>query len=795
MRRAALSRQSLGADGEHSEKTAKRRTVGQEIDHQVVPGRRRGRGARLDPRDVPVPVRVPVPVFAAVAGVRVRRGRHLAIRLVRLGVHAKLNLEVFDGVARHGPSLLLVAVLPPSKVSENLIADERELPLRRATRARGGTHARGRRRREQRVHHPHVRRRVRVRARLRLELVELVRQIRAGDGELVTLRQSRQLLRATLLLVRVLLPRRRRRAVPEITAGARADADARAAVVMLAVRGREPGAAVRMIRAGGSGTGRRGVPRVRGAVAEPAVDARASRLQNRLRLHSAPHVRRRLGGRAADGADALQQRRLESGGHRVGVQPHELIEKLDAVPSLDPRDPTRRLGGVGPGQERREKSEVRRQTLHVRLGHLAIDRRRGRGGTAAGGAEPRIVFASEGEPSVVPDECAQEMIPRHRRARRRRLHASPRGRRAFLPGRRHRRHEPDERDETLDAVFPLGQRVEKPGERVRRRRREIRSLAIHLREERAERRERRLARRVLLLASTTKRLLLLDASSPLVGRVADAERIRAADADADPDAAEPARLSLLALRLLGRHGRRDRRERLAHVRVLEHRRDGAAERGVRELEVRSTTGVGVVEKRARFDNRSKRDERAGVGRRDQALLRGRAAELRRRHRPREPRDVNRRQRRRRRAAVRLEQIRPRVIGASVSSSYGPDPDARARADADTHPRLVKQTVRGGGGGGSTARGGSVAVAAEGSRGRRGFGERGSRERGAKGIAVGAGAGVVERRLRRRLRLCQRGVERRPRGVYGGGEGRGAPRAARGGRGGCDEREERRNRRG
>ena len=76
---------------------------------------------------------------------------------------------------------------------------------------------------------------------------------------------------------------------------------------------------------------------------------------------------------AADGADALQQRALSLAGTGLKKQPHELIEKLRVTKRPgDPRDPPRRIRGVGPGEERREKTEVRRETLHVRLGHLAI---------------------------------------------------------------------------------------------------------------------------------------------------------------------------------------------------------------------------------------------------------------------------------------------------------------------------------------------------------------------------------------------------------------------------------------
>ena len=196
--------------------------------------------------------------------------------------------------------------------------------------------------------------------------------------------------------------------------------------------------------------------------------------------------------------------------------------------------------------------------------------------------------------------------------------------------------------------------------RVRRLRREIRRLAIQLRENRAERRERRLARGVLLLASTTKRLLLLALSSPLLRRVARAEGIRRADAHA----AASARLSLLALRLLGRHGRRDRRERLTHVRVLQHRRDGAAKgqgassRYDRRAASASSKNAADL-KIARSATRSASDAEIRVFSADARP----SSDAVTAH---EPRDVNRRQRGRRRAAVRLEQIRTRVIAARVS---------------------------------------------------------------------------------------------------------------------------------
>ena len=190
---------------------------------------------------------------------------------------------------------------------------------------------------------------------------------------------------------------------------------------------------------------------------------------------------------------------------------------------------------------------------------------------------------------------------------------------AMDSGRRDRRHEPDEptRLSTLCSVANVGPK------RVRRLRREIRRLAIQLRENRAERRERRLARGVLFLASTTKRLLLLALSSPLLAE----RRAPMGSAEPTPTLAESERRSSsrsVCSAVMGGATAASASPTFGFFSTPRRRGEGSARRARGTIDERRRPGR-VQEREADLKKSSSATSRA-AGRGNQGLLRGRAAE-------------------------------------------------------------------------------------------------------------------------------------------------------------------------
>ena len=470
VRRAALGGEPLRAQGEHRHDAAEQRTVAHEVGHDlqtrgVCPKVSRVRGRETFGGRVPVRASSGlVSSKRSRTAVLLRRIRQSGTRQRRVFVpaphgvapDAKLDAEVLERVARQPPPLLLRVVPPAAKLAEDAVADKRKLRERRAPGVGARADARAFAGAHDFVHQTDVRGGVRVRARARLRIRELVRQVRAGNGELVPRGGGalRALERAALVeppLARggggAVTPgfKRAKRLIVEIDAAATVAAATVARLVETIVRARAavvPGGVVERERA---------VRRRQRQI--------GARLQNRGGFHACPRLHRARRRVARRGAGALQQRRLEPRRHGVGVQTHERVQERTAAPLREPRHAVprlrrrdenvrRRAGRVHPRLEKvaaaeatRQHVKIRHHASHVRLGHLAVRgnrarvqttvRRSSKGTPRGRGAIRRVsgyrlVFdVSEREPAVVPGDGAEEVFPRRRRALRRRAQSFP----------------------------------------------------------------------------------------------------------------------------------------------------------------------------------------------------------------------------------------------------------------------------------------------------------------------------------------------------------------------------------
>jgi hypothetical protein len=504
---------------------------------------------------------------------------------------------------------------------------------------------------------------VRVRARARLGIRELVRQVRAGNGELVPRGGGalRALKRAALVektLARggggAVTPvcESAERLIVEIDAAATVAAATVSLLVETIVRARAavvPGGVVERERAG-----RRRQRQI------------GARLQNRGGFHARPRLRRARRRVARRGAGALQQRRLEPRRHGVGVQTHERVQEGSAAPLREPRHAVPRLRAVAAAEATRQHVKIRHHASHVRLGHLAVRgnrarvqttvRRASKGTPRGRGAIRRIsghglVFdVSEREPAVVPGDGAEEVVPRRRRALRRRAQSFPDVARAGVARGGERRQHLQRRGERLHAVLPLADGVQEHAQRrlVRTRLgrvapirtfgevfrdvapRRLRALAVRLRERSAQRDERRFAHRILILAHRAQTLTLgkvhvviivSDGSVVTVrGDAVRVERVILRAVRAVREIVGARGVALLARDLLRRHRRRHRGERVAQVGVVQSRAHRGTQNFQTEIQVRSPGKLVFVAKGARRQHAPQRHERAFVRRGDDFLL-------------------------------------------------------------------------------------------------------------------------------------------------------------------------------
>mmetsp|Transcript_13412 Transcript_13412/g.57164 ORF Transcript_13412/g.57164 Transcript_13412/m.57164 type:complete len:471 (+) Transcript_13412:4517-5929(+) len=278
-----------------------------------------------------------------------------------------------------------------------------------------------------------------------------------------------------------------------------------------------------------------------------------------------------------------------------------------------------------------------------------------------------LVFnVSEREPAVVPGDGAEEVVPRRRRALRRRAQSFPDVARAGVARGGERRQHLQRRGERLHTVLPLADGVQEHAQRrlVRTRLgrvapirtfgevfrdvapRRLRALAVRLRERSAQRDERRFAHRILILAHRAQTLTLgkvhvviivSDGSVVTVrGDAVRVERVILRAVRAVREIVGARGVALLARDLLRRHRRRHRGERVAQVGVVQSRAHRGTQNFQTEIQVRSPGKLVFVAKSTRRQHAPQRHERAFVRRGDDFLLgrlrvvRGRSRRSRRR---------------------------------------------------------------------------------------------------------------------------------------------------------------------